>query len=246
MNKFYFRASVYGQPKGQPSHQTNEPITPEMCGEDSFFIYEKNQKVYTVGIADGVGGWNDMGFNPAIISRKLMKYAHENYDKQLPRELLEIAYNKVKEDEEIDGGGTTCCILTLDYINSKPIIRSVNVGDSGYIIIRSGKIIVQSTIARTSNGSPHQLSIIPRSHQGLGIVNTAINDSLIEYHYIQKGDIIILATDGVWDNIYDKDNFISEIKDTTMDVMAQKIVEYAISCDIKPDDITVIVLELTE
>lgn len=244
MNKFYFRASVYGQPKGQP---TDPLTTPESCGEDSFFIYEKNQKVYSTGMADGVGGWNELGFNPAIISRKLMKYAHENYNNnQLPQELLEIAYNKVKNDEEIEGGGTTCCIITLDYINNKPIIRSSNVGDSGYIIIRNGKIIVQSLITRTLHGSPHQLSIIPRSHQGLGIVNTAIKDSVIEFHYIQKGDIIILATDGLWDNVYDKDNFISEIKDTSMDIMAKKIVEYAISCDIKPDDITVIVLELTE
>ncbi len=40
-------------------------------GEDAHFILEKNNR-YAVGVADGVGGWSEVGVDSGIYSRSLM------------------------------------------------------------------------------------------------------------------------------------------------------------------------------
>jgi len=239
--EFYFKASVYGQAKG--NYEGSRSPSPYGCGEDSFFICRDQGKIYTVGIADGVGGWKDYNYNPAIISRKLMMHANQNCSHtQHPRELMELAYNKIKEDSEIKGGGTTCCILTLEPSGT---LKSANIGDSGYIIIRDHSIIAKSELGRTPGGSPHQLSIIPLALQGVGIINTPLSDSELLEHQICPGDIIILATDGLWDNIQNLNELLFLTTKYSIENLAHGVAKHALSYYIKPDDITVIALKVS-
>ena len=89
-------------------------------------------------VADGVGGWAESGIDPAIYSKRLCQLIDELYmsgdDRYIysPKELLVDA---VKKNQEV--GSCTCVIVTLD--KESPVISTVNLGDSGYMILRKMK-----------------------------------------------------------------------------------------------------------
>ena len=102
-------------------------------GEDAACMNEN-----MISVADGVGGWAESGIDPAIYSKNLCKLIDELYssgdDRYIysPKELLVDA---VKMNQEV--GSCTCVILTLD--KQSPVISTVNLGDSGYMILRKQK-----------------------------------------------------------------------------------------------------------
>ena len=82
----------------------------------------------------------------------------------------------------------------------------------------------------------------------MNIVNTNHDDAHIRNHILEQGDIVILASDGLWDNIS-----IEQIHDCIGSVttnggllqnpkkLAKKLAITARLNNAKPDDITVIV-----
>jgi hypothetical protein len=67
--------------------------------------------------ADGVGGWNDSGIDPADFSHTLCGYmASTSYEFERgiealqPRALMQAGYDKVCSDKSIAGGGSTACV----------------------------------------------------------------------------------------------------------------------------------------
>lgn len=48
------------------------PAKQEKGGEDAYFIAE-----HCLGVADGVGGWAEIGVDPGLYSRQLMQFAKE-------------------------------------------------------------------------------------------------------------------------------------------------------------------------
>mmetsp|Transcript_7050 Transcript_7050/g.11868 ORF Transcript_7050/g.11868 Transcript_7050/m.11868 type:complete len:121 (+) Transcript_7050:262-624(+) len=90
-----------------------------------------------LAVADGVGGWAESGVDPAIFSKKLCSLIDTNFalpDRQdfylaSPKQLLVDSVNENRET-----GSSTCVIVTLDP--EAPVIQTVNMGDSGYVIIK--------------------------------------------------------------------------------------------------------------
>ena len=99
-------------------------------GEDACF--SNNQLLC---VADGVGGWAELGVDPGLYSKELVKHIEENFKKSAssyildPKSLIIDSYNLTKAI-----GSTTCCVITLD--TEKPILRTSYIGDSGYAIYR--------------------------------------------------------------------------------------------------------------
>ena len=56
-------------------------------------------------------------------------------------------------------GSSTACILTLDTSNG--MLYSANIGDSGYLILRNGEMIQESTTLTHYFNCPYQLSHPP-------------------------------------------------------------------------------------
>ncbi|RLN87999.1 hypothetical protein BBJ28_00017205 [Nothophytophthora sp. Chile5] len=120
---------------------------PATCGEDSFFLTPD-----VVGVADGVGGWNDNGVDPGKISRSLMRNASLFVRQQAARdqspttlEVLTHGYNQAVLDDEVEAGSTTACIVRLKQsVEGKPVLEYTNLGDSGFVVIRAGEIIFRS------------------------------------------------------------------------------------------------------
>jgi len=244
----------------QAKRRFDGSTSPYGCGEDSFFIMKKEGKSSSLGVADGVGGWNHFGVNPAFIARQMMLNAHaisrENARlglSQDPQMIMAAAYEKIKNNNEVEAGSTTCCILTLDTSDAEnPIIRSANLGDSGYIIIRQGTVIAYSDFQRLDL-APMQLAIIPEKFASIGAIQTDPAAADCQRHSVQHGDIIVLASDGLWDNIpncheqnSDISILISELdsRGATVANIAQVLVETALSYYMKPDDITVVVAKV--
>jgi len=243
-------ASAYSQAKRRWEGSTS----PYGCGEDSFFIFKKDGKSSCMGVCDGVGGWNAFGVNPAFIATQMCLNAHaiakENSKMGLPQNpqaLMAKAYEKIKNNNEVEAGSTTCCILSLDTSAAQPVIRSANLGDSGYIIIRNGEVVAYSDFQRVDL-APMQLAIIPERLSSIGAIQTDPSQADLKEHIVEENDIIILASDGLWDNcsVQDMTVIVSEMnqRGASTSEISQILVETALSFYVKPDDITVVVAKV--
>ncbi|KAM3323194.1 putative protein phosphatase 2C 55 [Capsicum chacoense] len=158
-------------------------------GEDASFICIKQQ---TIGVADGVGGWAKKGIDSGVYSRELMKNAElavRNNDNSTTDDLMKVlneAYSNTKAK-----GSSTACIVTL----SDDTLHAVNVGDSGFVVIRDGLIVYKSEIQQSRFNCPFQL----------GNASSSDDPSVaqkISFPVI-AGDVIVLGTDGLFDNVHD-------------------------------------------
>ncbi|RHY47036.1 hypothetical protein DYB38_009177 [Aphanomyces astaci] len=228
---------------------------PEGCGEDSFFVSPT-----VVGIADGVGGWNENGVDPSAISRAMMRYSrqlvqgHEGDPATLSTlDILTKAYALTLKDDAVEAGSTTACILKIRAgKDGEPLLEYTNLGDSGFAIVRGDK--------STERGIALRLV----ADQTYTIHDQANNGTVA----LEDGDIIVLATDGVWDNFAQDlqeippffppvlswrrywhgriDSLVSVVASrASTKEAADAVVEASLAHNLKPDDITVIVAKVS-
>ncbi|KAJ7155970.1 phosphatase 2C-like domain-containing protein [Mycena crocata] len=185
----------------------------------------RNNSGIALGVADGVGGWIDQGIDCSMFSQALMYYAHGHFEtgwageresdpidspedtiyegvEMTPSECMQLSYLNVLEDESVVAGSSTACLLTLNA--SSGLLRSANLGDSGFTIIRNSSVLYSSTPQTHYFNCPRQLAKLP-GRQG-GRVKDSIRDpptAAKEYSTkLRDGDIIISYTDGLSDNIF--------------------------------------------
>eukprot|EP00758_Cryptobia_borreli_P009549 Tbor_TRINITY_DN5490_c0_g1::TRINITY_DN5490_c0_g1_i3::g.25305::m.25305/K17508/PTC7, PPTC7; protein phosphatase PTC7 len=174
------------------------------CGEDSFFV-SNNYKV--VGMADGVGGWSSLGVDPSHFSNALMENAKlysETHRKELnPEVIMENAFQKVKRDGHVKAGSSTAIIAALQQEGSKTYLDVANVGDSGCLVIRNRSIIRRVHELVHSFNAPFQLAVVP-SHMK-NCFSDKVSDAVRERVEVEKGDVIVLGTDGLFDNRFNVD-----------------------------------------
>ncbi|KAM6573908.1 hypothetical protein CsatA_022235 [Cannabis sativa] len=150
-----------------------------------------------IGVADGVGGWAKRGIDAGEYARQLMNnsveaiFFNNNTD---PKSILKEAY-MANAEAEIQGSSTACIIR-----HNNGILETVNIGDSGFMIFRENKFIYKSKTQQWKFNSPYQLgnskySDIPELARTMKIA-------------VIPGDVIVLATDGLFDNL-----FISDIEE---------------------------------
>lgn len=158
-------------------------------GEDAYFL-STDMKV--IGVADGVGGWGDIGVDPALYSRSLMEGSKLSAESPLStRDPVEIMSEGYQYSTYVQGS-STCCIITLDgnYINA------ANLGDSGFMVIRGLEIVYRTKEQQHSFNFPYQI--------GTGSADKPHHAQRIQVE-VQPDDLIILGTDGLWDNLFDED-----------------------------------------
>eukprot|EP01117_Protostelium_nocturnum_P014624 TRINITY_DN5585_c0_g1_i1.p1 TRINITY_DN5585_c0_g1~~TRINITY_DN5585_c0_g1_i1.p1 ORF type:complete len:413 (-),score=123.06 TRINITY_DN5585_c0_g1_i1:133-1203(-) len=132
-------------------------------GEDAFFV-----SPYAVGVADGVGGWNEIGIDPSLYSRKMMEGADKSVkewkeEKELdPVVILREAFDYVTSHNVI--GSTTVCILSVE----NGFLKAANLGDSGFLLVRGEQIIYRTKEQQFSFNFPYQIGTnsdcLPESH----------------------------------------------------------------------------------
>ena len=157
-------------------------------GEDAYFASEVSS---CIGVADGVGGWAEVGVDPGLYSRELMKRAQQ-FTEELPKgpgapqDALEAAHAATQAR-----GSSTACLVCL----YKGQLHASNLGDSGFMVVRQGEVAFMSPQQQHEFNFPYQIG----SPDSMGDLPQAAQRFVIE---VQPGDIVLAATDGVFDNVY--------------------------------------------
>ena len=183
------------------------------------------QKLLYMGVADGVGSWREYNVDPREFSHKLMGEC-ENVLAEAstqcsvqgsctmisPAELMDQAYKRTREANVI--GSSTVCVALFDSVRHQ--LHFSNIGDSGIIVLRHIDSDVASTLQRGSTDlsvafvSQQQLKSFNHPYQigwtGEEIVekNSSFrlaSDACTSSVHILRGDLIIMATDGLFDNV---------------------------------------------
>lgn len=160
-------------------------------GEDAHFICDEEQ---AIGVADGVGGWAEVGIDSGLFSRELMSYSVSAIQEQPkgssidPLMVLEKAHSQTTAK-----GSSTACIIAL---TDKGLL-AINLGDSGFTVVRDGTTVFQSPVQQHGFNFTYQLESgnsgdVPSSGQVFTID-------------VESGDVIVAGTDGVYDNLYNED-----------------------------------------
>jgi serine/threonine protein phosphatase PrpC len=133
-------------------------------------------------------------------------------------------------------------------------MSSANLGDSGYKVFRESgdgtrHLRFQSRLQRHGEGSkfspPFQLAALGDEYKHLPICSDDPSSAETEMcKKVDAGDIIVCATDGVWDNISEQDllTIISD-RETNSNQKANLIIKKCVRNSWKLDDISCIVVE---
>lgn len=80
-----------------------------------------------------------------------------------------------------------------------------SLGDSGFVVAREGKIVFASPSQTHYFNCPLQLQMVPR-HLLLRTGSSDLpSDAACTAHVLRTGDVVVFATDGVWDNVSSQD-----------------------------------------
>ncbi|KAI5369483.1 putative PPM-type phosphatase domain, protein phosphatase 2C [Septoria linicola] len=189
-------------------------------GEDAFFATTIGGSPHHVafGLADGVGGWQDQGVDPSEYSQALcgLMAGSANIYEGLAegklckaQDLLQQAYDAVMANPRIAAGG---CTASLGVADKDGNIDTANLGDSGYLIFGPGKVAHRSIVQTHAFNTPYQMSKVPAKMQaqyaifgGATYFSETPAQADVFNHKLKHGDVVLFATDGVWDNLSAQD-----------------------------------------
>ncbi len=166
-------------------------------GEDAHFLLDS-----AYGVFDGVGGWAESGHDPGLFSRALASHTARAISRQLadaatdaPVDLVRALSAGLAEVREI--GTTTACLVHVDGAGA---LHALNVGDSGFRLLRPREGALATVASSTEQthyfNCPFQLGTGSRDSPTDGETMSA---------RVEAGDLIILATDGLIDNLSESD-----------------------------------------
>lgn len=156
-------------------------------GEDTYFVCQN-----WFGLADGVGQWSFGGTDR-------VKYAHE-----LMRNCEKLALNSqgagltdIKEVLQQIAATTessgSARVLIAHFAHQA--LHVANIGDTGFLIVRNGAIF------KKSSPMVHEFNFPYAIGSGIDLL-----EAVEEYHFeLEDGDVIIAATDGLFDNLYEQE-----------------------------------------
>ncbi|KAL4944323.1 hypothetical protein BDV06DRAFT_94244 [Aspergillus oleicola] len=192
-------------------------------GEDAFFVSTvgrpgsstSTDNSIAFAVADGVGGWAESRVDPADFSHALCDNMAqtalswtEPAEQLRAKHLLQSGYDRVVADDSVRAGGSTASV-GIGLNDGR--IELANLGDSGSVLLRQAAVHHYSIPQTHGFNTPYQLSIIPpRMRRQASIFGGAFledfpRDAISTNLTMQHGDVLILATDGVFDNLNNQD-----------------------------------------
>ncbi|CAG2057623.1 unnamed protein product [Timema podura] len=157
------------------------------------------------GVADGVGGWRNYGIDPGEFSNFLMRTCERlvscgRFVPTEPAGLLARSYYELLESKQPILGSSTACVMVLNA--ETRTAYAANIGDSGFVLVRKGEVVHRSEEQQHYFNTPFQLSLPPPGHSGL-VLSDRPESADTSNFTVEDGDVILLATDGVFDNVPD-------------------------------------------
>lgn len=204
-------------------------------GEDWYFISPSQR---AVGVADGVGGWAEIGVDAGAYARMLMNTTAKAIEEQQqlspaaaeesengrssssrPELNPQTALEKGHSQTTVRGSCTACVV----GINGSTL-SATNLGDSGFLVLRAGAVVFQTPQQQHSFNFPYQIG----SKDSMSDPPSAAQRFSVD---VLPGDIIVLGTDGLWDNCFNEEvvSVINYCSQGSMDApkTAQVLAHYA-------------------
>lgn len=156
-------------------------------GEDAFFV-EGN----SAGVFDGVSGaYETRGVDPRRYSQRLAAITQVRVRELGAAAAVRAAYDAAELNDQV--GASTACVVGMDEFGR---VFGINLGDSGVRIVRGDKLVFRTKEQQHFFNCPYQLGTDSEDMISMGQnVQQKVRD----------GDWIILATDGLFDNVPDPD-----------------------------------------
>ncbi|KAL4614741.1 hypothetical protein ACB092_07G075000 [Castanea dentata] len=157
-------------------------------GEDAYFVDGQNW----LGVADGVGQWSLEGINAGRYAQELLENCEKivldskSVSMTKPEEVL------VRSAAESQSPGSSTVLVA--YFDGQ-VLHVANIGDSGFIAIRNGAVFNRSSAMVHGFNFPLQ---IERDDDPTEFIEGYKID-------LDEGDVIVTATDGLFDNLYEKE-----------------------------------------
>lgn len=212
MASLRYQVAVAFQPKSRevsntfrkPSAAVSSP-----SGEDNLFVSQEKDGYVAVGVADGVGGWSEAGYDSLAISRELCWHSKQGFEASapgsvLPKQLLSLLFAAVQKLPKVEIGGTTAC---LGVLTPDRKLHVANLGDSWCGVFRDYGLVHETKFQTHNFNTPFQLAKIPvqilkqAEAQGKRYI-IDLPDNADEYVWdLRQNDIVVFATDGVTDNV---------------------------------------------
>lgn len=188
--------------------------------------------LYQALAADSSGGAQDRSDK----QNKLLAEAQEKLAQLHPLSLMQCGYEACSK-QHIVGSSTACIVALMPRITGMlspkgdgagadagepgALCMCVgNLGDSGLMMIRDGEIIFRTIEQTHAFNFPRQL--------GTGSQDTP-KDADVTTIDAQEGDIVIIASDGVWDNVFDEDlrSFLAQRQAISSPTLARDLALHA-------------------
>lgn len=183
-----------------------QPPVRHDCGDDAFFLAGANQTL-TVGVADGVSSWARYGINPALFAWELMvrcEGAAMNGSLDAGEILSEGFETAIRENARQIVGSSTACIASLDCGAGE--LEVANLGDSGALVVQpNGHVCLETKEQQHYFNCPYQLVCVPPRRSGGSAMSSQGDLPASSERYatdVRPGDVLILATDGFFDNVW--------------------------------------------
>lgn len=161
----------------------------------------------------------DSGVDPADFSHAICDYMAASAVDAIPtstgtgkpltaRQLMQKGYEAVCYDRAIKAGGSTAIVGLL---TSEGFLEVANLGDSGFILLRLNGVHAFSEPQTHAFNTPYQLSVVPPSmllraaaFGGAQLMDQP-RDAEVTRLRLRHGDVLVLASDGLWDNLFNQD-----------------------------------------
>ncbi|KAK6805423.1 hypothetical protein RDI58_003208 [Solanum bulbocastanum] len=165
-----------------------------------------------LGVADAVGTWSLEGSDPGVYAQELMQNSESIVSKcnkdsiNDPKQVLNLSISKTDSP-----GSSTVLIAHFDG----KALHVANIGDSGFIIVRNGSVY------RKSSPMLHEFNLPIQIEKGDD------PSQLLEEYKIEldEGDVIVTATDALFDNLYDQEIVSIVSRSLKADQSPQEIAE---------------------
>ncbi|KAK4564100.1 hypothetical protein RGQ29_006262 [Quercus rubra] len=178
-------------------------------GEDAYFVAGQNW----LGVADGVGQWSLEGINAGRYAQELLENCEKIVldSKSVPMTKPEEVLIRSAAESQSPGSST----VLVAYFDGQ-VLHVVNIGDSGFIAIRNGAVFNRSSAMVHGFNFPLQIE------------RDVDPTEFIEGYKIDldEGDVIVTATDGLFDNLYEKEIASAVSNSLQASLKPQDIAEY--------------------
>ena len=196
--------------------------------QDYYYIPDSQDDLQLYVLADGMGGYNGGEIASKLATDSLRKYIKNNFEtieksKEKILELIKnaieysnmVVYEKSKEEKELEGMGTTLEVCLI--YNNKIFLG--HIGDSR--IYRVRKEIIRKL---TKDHSYVQQLVEDGKITREEAVNHPKKNMLIRIRNIEKGDIIIMCSDGLTNMVTEQEIFeaVKQNVEKAPEILVQK------------------------